>query len=182
MISGSLDICLEGFSNAWMLYRCQRLIKHLEDPCPNVLPTKPSSYSPALLMWPQRAGLQNFLTWESKRKKMTWGRSSLFSLRRNISFNRQPLCWCSRHANIAFCYIRSKLSFNQDMRRLPKQKQSLMHSKNLHCAPVKNYSSVHMGDLTHLLSLALLLMEFTLEKPFLFWPDWVLRQDIFFFF
>lgn len=43
-----------------------------------------------------------------------------------------------------------------------------MHSKTVYCTPMQNYSSVHMGDLKHLLSLALHLMEFMLEKHFYF--------------
>lgn len=41
----------------------------LEDPRSNALATEPSSHNPALLIWPQRASLQNFLTWELKKEK-----------------------------------------------------------------------------------------------------------------
>lgn len=120
-----------------MSQRHQRQMTDLEDPCANVSATEPSSYIPALILWPQRSGLQNFPTWEWKEeKKMAKGRCVLFSLKRNFSSDRQPLRWCSRYANVGFCYTQSKSSFKQDMSMLPKQEQSQMLSKKLHCDPM----------------------------------------------
>lgn len=70
------------------------------------------------------------------RKKMAKGRCVLFSLKRNFSSDRQPLHWCSRYVNVGFCYTQSKSSFKQDMSTLPKQEQSQMLSKKLHCDPM----------------------------------------------
>lgn len=58
-----ISASLEGFANALTSQRRQRQqMTDLKDWCSNVSATEPPSYFPALLMWPWRAHLPNFLT------------------------------------------------------------------------------------------------------------------------
>lgn len=132
-----ISASLEGFSNALTSQRRQRQqMTDLKDWHPNVSATEPTLLHPCLTHVAVESWSSRFSDIRLKDRKLAKVRIVLLFLERNVYSNKEPLCWWSKNANIAFCCIQPKLSFQQELSRLPKQEQSQMHSKTVYCTPM----------------------------------------------